>query len=406
MTAIFLVWNKAGLALAADKSLTTTEWDNEGNERVLFNDFESKIFKPLNRNFAIGSAGNAEINGIPIHGILSQWEKNCENKNYFLDYVEDFLKWFANNSGLENAVTNNLYTKDYTEGSLNHIKSIIFKDLSDENELIDRVKEIFSNWEKNNPPNIYGFSPLKYTTDYEVNESIKTDGELCIDFCKRFAEFRLDEELYGEYLNSLEDIVVETFREVFEYELDININWHREIKERMVKFLIDHTNGNARTADFIFVGYGELDWIPKAVKVSLYNFDQLLPWAVVKKVTNPVAVWYQALGQYQTFDNFLDPINISVKNEIYEILNDKHGKKTYLEKILTDIETVIESHQNDLLDPIRKKLRLLSIDKLAFLAQQMVSLESFNSFIREYLPTVGGEIDVVKLSRVDREFQS
>ncbi len=404
MTAIFLVWNKTGLALAADKSLTATERDEDGNERVLFNDFESKIFKGKNRNFAIGMAGNAEINGIPVQGILHKWEKNCETKNYLTDYVEDFLKWLASYSLLEFAASNNSTTTNYVSGSLKHIQVRIDSKADSTEDNLNIVKEVFADWQANNPPNIFGFSPLKFTTDYETNESIDSDQHLSIEFCKRFADFRLDDEFYGNYIASLSEIVIGEFKEIFTSEFDETIAWHREIRDGMVKFLIDHTNGNFRTADLIFVGYGESDWYPQAVKISLYNFDQMLPWAVVNKVTNPIAVWYQSLGQNQTFENFLDPINVTVKNEIYEALQSNYGKKPYLEKIVADIDRVIDSHGNDLLGPIRNKIKLLSIDKLAFLAQQMVSLESFHSFIREYLPTVGGEIDVVKLTRVDNEY--
>ena len=43
-------------------------------------------------------------------------------------------------------------------------------------------------------------------------------------------------------------------------------------------------------------------------------------------------------------------------------------------------------------------------DKLQFIAEHMVAMESFRSYIEEYLPTVGGQVDCVKLSRVDGEF--
>jgi hypothetical protein len=404
MTAIFMVWNSSGLAIASDKSVTASEKDTEGNHKVLFNDYASKLFKSRTKNFAVGIAGNSTLNGVPIQGIISQWEKSNEIRNSLLDYAEDFLKWFALNSMLENVHSEDFNSFEYVKGSIKYLIDKIQDSETAEPEIEQTINRVITDWEESNPPNIYGFSPLKFETKYAANSSIDDDAQICIDFCKRFADFRLPEEFYGYYLNDLELLVKSSFAEVTGEQLDESIKWHQLLKDKMIKFLIDHVSGNFNSTDLLFVGYGETDWLPFSVKISIYNFDQLLPWAVVKKVTSPNAVWYQSLGQYSTVSNFWDPISSSVKSELFESLQDKFGKRAYLEKVMTEIDTIISSHEGDLLNPIREKIKLLNVEKLAFIAQQMVSLESFNSFIREYLPTVGGEIDCIKITRVDNEF--
>lgn len=404
MTAIFMVWNSSGLAIAADKSVSATEGDVEGNRKVLFNDYESKLFKPKSRNFVVASAGNATLNGVPISGILSQWEKSCEKKDSLLDYAEDFLKWLATSSLLETVPNDNFSSINYVKGSLNHIMEKINQEVNSEEDFDRVISNVFADWESVNPPNIFGFSPKKFEIDYKLNASTEKDMHICMEFCRRFADFRLSEEAYNLYLSELGQLVDTAFNEVFEEQIDTSIYWQRKIKDCMIKFLIDHVSGNFRSADLLFVGYGEKDWLPYSVNMSLYHFDQLLPWAIIKSVSTPNAVWYDSLGQDSTILNFWNPISNEVKSELYKSLQDKFGNRTYLEKVLNEIDTIIESHQDDLLDPIRAKIELLSVEKLAFIAQQMVALESFRSFIREYLPTVGGGIDCIKLTRIDNEF--
>jgi hypothetical protein len=90
---------------------------------------------------------------------------------------------------------------------------------------------------------------------------------------------------------------------------------------------------------------------------------------------------------------------MEVKKEMTQKLQEQFGKKTYLPKVLGTIDEVIGSHDDDFVGPIRDKIELIGVEQLAFVAQQLVSLESFKSFINEYLPTVGGKIDCITLTR-------
>jgi hypothetical protein len=401
MTAIFLVWNPSGLALAADKSISITRTNPDGNEEVLFNDYLTKIYKPERFNFAVGAAGNLKINNIPILSILEQWGKTADPKPYLLDHVEDFLIWYATESMLENANDSSNTTLKYVQGCLGLLKNYLDIVNMSESEINETINLTFDDWEKYNQPNIFGFSEKKTTTDYRYNESTDSDEHLCVDFCSRFAKFNLNENDHDYLVDSLSNLIILCFAEYFEKSFDLEIEWHANLLNRMTNFLMNYVSGNFKSTDIMFVGYGNDDWVPHIVTLSLYNFDQLLPWAVIKKVSNANHIWYFALGQYETFDKFLDPISSDVRREIYDELRSKFGEEAFFDNVLTEIDRIIVQHEDDILEPIRNKINLLSVDKLAYLAQQMVSLESLSSFIREYLPTVGGEIDVVKLTRVD-----
>lgn len=403
MTAIFMVWNSTGLAIASDRSASATETDEAGNVRVLFNEYESKIFKPSNRNFAAASAGSAAINGVPIQGILHQWNKTCEQKATLFDYAESFVQWFASTSLLETAHNGQDVTSNYVAACLEFVFERLAEVEQDLNSYINTINQIFTEWEENNPPNIYGNAVEKKGVEFRQNNSIQADIPLYHSFVKRFENFRLPDSVYEGYEEDLSRIFDAEFKESQQVDFDPEDPWNSLLKQRLMQFVPNYVNGKWEYADILFAGYGENDWLPSAVKIRIYDFDQMIPWVVITKVTDIDSVWYQYLGQNETVSRFWDPISSVVRNEITEVLNVKFGNRNYLEKVLTEIDTVISSHDGDLLNPIRKKIKLLSVDKLAFIAQQMVSLESFNSFIHEYLPTVGGDIDIVKLTRVDGE---
>lgn len=116
MTAIFLVWNTKGLALAADQSTSAITKDEDGNDQVLFTTFETKIYQPSGKNFAIAFAGNKNINGIPIRGIINQWSKNCADSESLLGYAESFIRWLATNSFLDNCKRDYSMSISYLSG--------------------------------------------------------------------------------------------------------------------------------------------------------------------------------------------------------------------------------------------------------------------------------------------------
>lgn len=399
-----MVWNSTGLAIASDRSASATETDEAGNVRVLFNEYESKIFKPSNRNFAAASAGSAAINGVPIQGILHQWNKSCDQKATLFDYAESFIQWFASTSLLETVHVDQDVTSNYVGACLEFVLEKLSEVEQNLNSYINTINQIFNEWEDNNPPNIYGNAVENKGIEFRQNNSIQADTHLYHSFIKRFENFRLPDDVYTGYEEDLSTIIDNKFKENQETEFNPEDPWNVLLKQRLMQFIPNYVNGKWEYADILFAGYGEHDWQPSAVKLRIYDFDQMIPWVVVTKVTDSDSVWYQYLGQNETVSRFWDPISSVVRNELTEALNVKFGNRNYLEKVLTEIDTVISSHDGDLLNPIRKKIKLLSVDKLAFIAQQMVSLESFNSFIHEYLPTVGGDIDIVKLTRVDGEF--
>ena len=402
MTAIFLVWNTKGLALAADQSASAITKDEDGNEKVLFTTFETKIYQPSGKNFAIAFAGNANINGIPIRGIINQWSKNCADSESLLGYAESFIRWLATTSLLENCKRDYSMSISYLSGLLRYVLNSYLEKIK-----IDRdtnfealARSIIGGWESACPPNIYGFAPQKFL-ERNTNER---DADDYIDFVSRFSDFRLDEENQNHFLDLVSNLYDLCFDEVFSQHLDVcesEPGIENVLKQLLTKFFIDYTSNNVQSAKLMFVGYGDSDWIPKCVKVDIPDFDLPLPRLTVQEVTHPFATWHTFLGQTDGMNRFWDPMSPVIKREMTQKLQEQFGNKAYLSKVLGTIDKVIGDHDDDVVGPIRDKVDVLSVEQLAFVAQQMVSLESFKSFINEYLPTVGGKIDCITLTKAN-----
>ena len=108
-----------------------------------------------------------------------------------------------------------------------------------------------------------------------------------------------------------------TFKEVFDVELDLNVEWQASIFELLIPYLFNFPDAES-VANLLFVGYGKEDWIPSAVKVNLRPHTSNSPRATIAKVTSPEFVWYEELAQKEQVDMFLRGIDGEYKNELLQ----------------------------------------------------------------------------------------
>jgi hypothetical protein len=393
VTAIFLVWNRKGLAVAADSNLSLVREMADGTERVLATSETSKIFKVKDKNFVFAWSGNDAINGIPISGIVDRWVSQSERQENLIGYAENFIKWFASKSFLEDEST-----YPVLEGSLTR-QFQLMKSRLDENDVGERTQEevvdwYYDHWEKNCLPSIYGGSKSKH----EPKEKFGGDEVYFAEFVERFSGFGLSDESHTKYLVQVEAAFASAYDVVFK-----DSPWYQDehisqLKLRSVKFNMDYIFEENQTT-LMLAGYGEEDWIPSCVVMKVFNFDALLPRVAVTRVTDPNSVWYEQIGEYDTVDKFFAPIDYQVLRELRERLHKKFSGRNYLDKVMVEIDDIVRTHSADLLDPVRDRVKHFNTERLAFVASQMVALESLNALIKEDLPGVGGAIDVVQLTR-------
>ena len=387
MTAIFMVWNTAGFALAADDSISVTNLDSEGQEKTLWTDVGEKIFELENHKLAIAFAGNARVNNIPIGHLLRMWESNLTTEiSYFFEYVIDFLNYFAKcnfpvdeNYNLELSVRCDLY--------MDLIKTECEKKPKN---MEKKIKELINQRSENAPSNIYGPRFSDEVKAYQASENPLVEIE------NRFAQMWVDQAEFenktqanDECLTNAIKIIKESFETIFETKWNENIEWHQTIVEELAPYIINKIDLEDST-ELLFVGYGKKDWIPHLVKLSVHPFNGQVPRVKIMSVCNPNLTWHEALGQTDQIMLFLRGIDTDLDLSLQSSFS-----KSQSSGLINQIEEFVEIRTGEM----QKKVSNLSIAKLEFVAHSFVELESLGSFLVEYLPGVGGGIKVVSMTR-------
>jgi len=153
----------------------------------------------------------------------------------------------------------------------------------------------------------------------------------------------------------------------------------------------------------MFVGYGTSEWIPQCAVLDIYDYDLPLPKISVKNVTNPDWRWYESLARTKEVSTFLTGIDENMEDTILSKLSEIEEEKSDSDntgKELTSkvLNTAVDEARGNRIAAIRSKIRLLPVNRLEFVARQMVQIESLASFLQENLPSVGGEIDSVTIT--------
>lgn len=393
MTAIFVVMNRAGLAIAADSAVSAQMTDDQGKSRTVFTEQVSKIYRQERFNFVVASAGASTINQIPIEGILNRWLANCEKKPSLKDYVEAFIRWLAEESCLEEVASNTPYLLEQMERQFRSLK----EELQQENShtVSDTISNLYRYWETVDMPNVYGSSEKKLESRYPNDIA----PEVYADFCSRFVDYRLREELHESFLEEMNYAFEKAYQNVLEATGLLGSEEKELLRKECIKFNFDFNDSEKPKAHLMFAGYGESDWIPHLITINLFDFDTLLPRVSIRRIATPESHWYMALAANEAVNKFWNPVDAQFESELRAKLTERFKGRNYLKLVLEVFDQVVSEHANDVVAPIRNKINLLSVDKLGFIARQMVAMESFNSFVFQYLPEVGGHIEVVKITR-------
>ena len=389
MTAIFMVWNNSGFALAADESLSITDRDEQGNERTLWTDTVEKIFSPQNHKICVASAGIGNLNSIPIDAVLTRWAEQLDKKLPKVeDYVIDFLSFIENTR-----VPNSWH---YQHDLRIRIEQILFtfKEEFDRHpsNIIPFVRDMLEKWRSNEPVNVYGDEFNEYIEQNRTEED--DEWKLWIGLAEKWSKHKkvsMKEGDFGTIKLLIQDTLETCFSEVFEGALDLEIEWHKYISDLLIPYLVNTCDGE-RVANLLFVGYGTEDWTPTSVKINLRNFDKTNPRATLVTVTKPRFVWYLDLAQSGQVEMFLRGIDRSYKDRVIDIfgeLADDAGPS--IDKI--------HQFESDRLTKMRAKVDNLSISKMEFVARSFVEMESLGSFLVEFLPSVGGNIRTISMTR-------
>ena len=397
MTAIFLVWNYAGLAVAADQSVSVTTTKDDGTRETLWTETENKIFALKNEKVAIASSGSSTINTIPINGVLAQWENSCApNFPHLEDYVHNFISWLCR-TDLHTEFASNFSTVVRMDRLCQAFSAEISERQNEDPWTI--VEQLINEWDSTEPQNLLGPDLMKYLKTYEWTDR---DRPLFSKFVARFQLSPLALEKINQTVADVEKQFEISFEKAFGHPLDRSIIWHAKLKEQAVSYFLNCIDGQEpHRMSLMFVGYGTDDWIPQAVILDLYDYDQPMPKIVIRRVTNPEWVWYETIGQDAQFSTFLTGVDEIIETNVTEVIREHLGEIDPEQpfSIPARVNRAFDDGRSSRVSTMRAKISLLSPSKLEFVAKQFVQIESLASFLQENLPSVGGDIDTITLTR-------
>ena len=395
MTAIFLVWNNKGLALAADQNVSMTRTNEDGKVETLWTETESKIFQVPNQKVVIASSGAGTINNIPINGILSQWATEvAPNFADLATFAESFVKWL-DNSTLEDQFKYG-FTTNYRIERLLKALSTKLADLPDD-EPTTVMNNLFDYWESKEFPLLCGPGLNDYVKRHDWTDSSRP---LALDFLNRFADYQQTESVTAYNIETLENMFDEQFEKVFERPYSAQSDWEFNLKARCLRYVMSYVDSDDNEpAVLMFAGYGREDWTPTCVILRVWSYDLSLARISLDRINTPTWVWYEDIGQNDQINTFLNGIDWNIETALQKFVSTNVTDGVIEQEHADIFQNRLDELTNTRIESMRNKINSLPVTKLEFIARQFVELESLASFLVENLPSVGGDIDSVVISR-------
>jgi hypothetical protein len=394
MTAIYLMWNNNGFALAADSNQTAA-----ANNQTWVDSVE-KIIPIAGHQVAFGASGNATLEGVEVNEIIRSWSKTLPVKHFshFDDYVVDFLAYFGSvqfpHSGYED---NN--RRDFMKKELEVLK----EELADNSGDIELTREQWIESLKHNVwnLNIYGthWDALINTQDF-----LETLSEVTLDKIERIENIRkrmvekLPDDSRRMFMNqvfkkNLESHIVEPFPEVMGEEFDRSNDKHLVMAEILTINLENSFDFNA-PIEFIFTGYGENDWVPSAVKLKVASRANGTPRIAIAQIATPLTDWYLSLAIDSGVNALVRGIGGYSRTRLMEIAG-PHLKKDHQEPFEQAlIDTGKQQFENAM-----GKIDSLTLSRLEYVARLFVQIEALQSYLNEPVPGVGGDTRIISMTK-------
>ena len=394
MTAIFAMWNKYGFALAGDSNASVGPGDKPD-----WVDPVEKVFKVDGHQIAFAASGTAAIDGVEVNELVREWQRQLIGERPTLEeYVEDFLLWFYKQE------LPFRYNSDDPEWLQTYLEKL--RDRTEfanvQNMARDEIVQIwydeiapksFYLWEIN----VFGRNFSAFDANEELSEEECVITDFASDIQRKINEFENQYSREYQFMEAAKKNAVELFPIVFGIEYDDESEWQSSLLELFYLYMenplpqITHESSQAK---FLFMGYGSTDWIPKAIILNVFNSYCRIPQVGVFRITSPQTAWYLSLAVDIATDQLIHGYNEGNFQEIDQVAQ-PHLKKGHAEKFLGDLRGVSRQKIHETL----KKMERLTVERLEFLARSMVQLESLRSYLDQPLPGVGGDIQVVTMTK-------
>ena len=381
MTAIFAVWNRKGLAVAADTQVSITDSESE---HTMWTDSTSKVRRLSGHNVIVAYAGSPNINGIPVLSVVDEWRETITAPlETTADYVGHFFNWLSDHPlPPEVSPSQSIYVR--VDRILNYL---IGDEDGSEIPTSENVLDALAGWKQTERQNIFAHWEWSYIRN-QLEESRDDEERHRLSYVLA-AQPSLTTDQEGDELFrlavALEEILTDRFHVKFSDEGD-----HHLVRDYLAGYLLRYWDDELTETEMLFIGYGSKEWVPSGVAVRLASYGGRLPRAVFLETWNENHVWYVAIAQEQQVDTFLQGISPPLQLKLLEHY-DEHED--------TGVKDLLADQMADRLATMRSKIKFFAPEKLAYVARSFVEVERLGSLLMEDLPGVGGEIEVETLSR-------
>ncbi len=385
------MWNQYGFALAGDSNQSAT-----AEEKTIWLDPVEKVFKVDGHQIAFAASGAGAIDGVEVNELVREWQRQLTGARPTLEeYVEDFLLWFYKQELPDRQI---LHTP---EALLNFLYALRDEPGLSGIQNMTRAK-IVRLWRDEIAPTSIHWKNLlgRKFSDFAEEGEITEREQLCIDFAlriqKKIYKSKSQNSRFDEIMESAIRNASELFPLVFNVIFDDESEWQNALLELFCLWIENTLPATTEEewAKFLFIGYGSAEWSPKAVVFYVFNSNNRIPRVGIQAIYSPATTYYLSLGMTLATSQLIHGYSEPIYQEI-EKMAQPHLKKGHKETFSGDLRSLDYGKIEETL----KKVENLTVERLEFLARSMVQLESLRSYLDQPLPGVGGDIQVVTMTK-------
>jgi len=399
MTAIFAVWNNIGFSLASDSNQSV----NQDNQTWI--DPVEKIIMLEKHQIAMAVAGASLLEGVEVNEIFRTWEKTLPDDGFetFNDYFVNFTSWYANQD-FPNAT--NSIAKFGQE--VEHWLTEIHKQLAAVSSKLEIPADYFSSHATTSRDslNFFGDNWDVFADEDEVNNGVLAEEYMSMQ--NLYEKFSLEYRSADNYINheitqhpdfesELAPIIVEKFQEIFETPFEEDNETHQNIAA-FCMMQIENRFILEGPVKIMLIGYGNDDWLPTGINFELSSNLSGIPRLRILHVSNPNQNWYLSLAAESNVQQLTSGHSYERGREIIDFA-DSHLKKGHRDTFEVELNRL----RNDKFHDSLARIDNLTLPRLEFVSRLFVQIEALKSFLDEPVPGVGGDTQVISMTKTTRK---
>lgn len=396
MTAIFALWNTGGFSLAADSNQRISEPGQVWIDPI------QKIFSLPNHQVAFGGAGDSLIDLVDVNVLISTWSKKLTNPLPAIeDYAISFLKWF-NDQELPD--TSAGLDFDEFDSTMRESFAILNSEFPGFKEVTsDEIARFLANKMSKQPVhalNIFGNRFL----DLELNNfSYETEADILsyekiVEIHEEVSSHRVKSRAYNDYWTNCYSKCFERASEIFPSVIGQDFDSESEWQIGLIDYLIEvHENlffPDSTYARCMMIGYGENDWIPRAIVFRIYDSEWGVRQVAIEQVLDPRFQWYVTIGISSGVGDLARGYSNDFQENLVEV-----SSETLDESTSSDLMSKLYELGRQRIQKTLNRIDSLTVRRLEFVARLFVELEALKSYLNEPLPGVGGDVQYITMTK-------